>query len=100
MALPAGDLRVLELELELRARAVVEDIRRELRAAGRMADLARRRIAELLPPALVVVVLRLVALRARAARLRFAERLGVAVVALDLLVRGAEVELGPLGVVE
>src|SRR5262249_25705273 len=53
-----------------------------------------------LPPPLVVIVLRLVALRAQPGRLALAEALGVAVVTLDLAVRRAEVELRPLGVVE
>src|SRR3984885_9344235 len=92
-------LRVLELELESGPRAVVERGRRELRAARRVTRSAPRRIAELGEPSLVMVVLRVADL-ARRVRLRDAERLGVAVVALDVAMRGTQVELGLLGVIE
>src|ERR1043166_4082230 len=92
-------LGVLELELELGARAVVEVARRELRPARWMAGLALGRRAELAEPIAVVRVLG-VAQLARAVGPDLAERLGVALLALELAVRRAEVEPRALGVIE
>src|SRR5262249_44056112 len=75
VALPARRLGVLELELEPRARAVVERARRELRPARRVTRSAARRAAELGEPILMVRVLRVADL-ARTVRLGLAGRLG------------------------
>src|SRR5262249_49306747 len=95
----AGHLGVLELELELGVRGVVEVVGRPLGAARRVAGLAARRRAERLEPVAVLVVLG-VALLARPVGLDLAERLRVALLALDLPVRGPEVESRALAVIE
>src|SRR5690606_13880520 len=96
VAVPARRDLVLAGQVEAGLRVVVE--RGRLPHRGRVAGAAGRRGAERLEPIAVPVVLG-VALLARADRLALAERLGVAVVALELGVR-AEAEPRPLGVIE
>ncbi len=90
-------LEVLRDEREARASAVVE--RRRLPLRRRVTRLTRGWITTERLEALPVLVVLRVALIARADGLRFAERLGVAVVALELVVR-AEVEARALAVIE